>query len=205
MGYAALELTGMKFGRLTALNKHGQLPNGGYLWRCACECGNEKIVYGGSLVSGYTKSCGCISKERPSHTIHGGKGTPIYLLWKSMRERCNTTSSSSYRDYGGRGIKICSEWDDYRRFKEWAETSGYKSGLSIERKNVNGNYEPSNCTWIPVGKQARNTRRTLRVLYNGMFIPLIEYAEISNQNYGTLHSRYRRGALNMETRVGGVA
>jgi hypothetical protein len=191
-----LDLTGQKFKRLIAIEICGKAPNGAYLWRCNCDCGGSKIVPAASLKSGYVGSCGCYSKEHPSNTKHGDKGKSLYIIWKAMRERCNTKSYPKYRIYGGRGISICSEWNKYESFKEWAINNRYIDGLSIERIDVNGNYSPSNCTWIPLKHQARNTRKTIYVEDEfGNRLPLWKFAKDNNISHKLADGRMRTGKI----------
>lgn len=128
-------------------------------------------------------------KIRRANTKHGGKGTTLYHIWKGIRYRCNSPGSHAYHNYGERGIKLCKEWDDFSAFRKWAENNGYKDGLTIERKSVNGPYSPDNCTWIPLAQQARNRRNTLWVDYQGKRLPMSELAEVAGINYHTLYTR----------------
>lgn len=107
--------------------------------------------------------------------------TKLYYIWCSMKARCYCETAKEYRNYGGRGISVCSQWrTDFMSFCDWAMANGYQEGLSIERKDVNGNYEPDNCTWITRKEQTRNKRNTVRVEYNGEVRPLVEWCEMYN-------------------------
>lgn len=126
-----------------------------------CECGKEFKTQTRKVKNGTTQSCGCLQKKKAKEyqTTHGLSGHPLYKVWKQMRARCNSKSNKSYQYYGGRGIKVCKEWDtSFDNFYVWAYGSGYTFGLTIDRKDNDGNYEPSNCRWVTQEVQARNTR-----------------------------------------------
>lgn len=129
---------------------------------CVCECGKSVDVQVSHLVSGETRSCGCLQRDRTSetHRTFGRRQNRIYRIWSGMRTRCFNKNEFGYKNYGGRGITICDEWLDFVAFRAWAQSNGYGESLTIERRNVNGNYEPSNCCWIPRNSQPRNRRDT---------------------------------------------
>lgn len=157
------ELAGKIFGRLTVLQFVDVGADYATRWLCQCECGKQKIVVGKNLVAGRTRSCGC--KQGGRSGLHGAVirthgltyKTPIYTTWLSMRQRCNNPKNQDYRNYGGRGIRICDEWNSFETFLRDMEPT-WKRGLTIERIDVNGNYEPGNCTWIPNSEQWRTRR-----------------------------------------------
>ena len=123
---------------------------------------------------------------------HGDAETRLYRVWCHMKGRCNNSRDARYMYYGGRGIKVCSLWNDsYEEFKEWAVHNGYNDTLSIDRIDVNGNYEPGNCRWIEMEKQAKNKRTTIYVTYDGVTRTLADWAKYLNVKYSTLHKRIR--------------
>lgn len=163
-----IDLTGQKFGRLTAISSPGKNKHDKRIWLCRCDCGKEIFTIAGDLKSGQSTSCGCLRKETTSrvnaelHRKHGMNGTRIYQCWGDMKRRCYNQNAESYKHYGGRGIEVCAEWHDFQTFYDWATKNGYSDDLTIERVDVNGNYEPSNCTWIPKSEQPKNRRRWRR-------------------------------------------
>lgn len=123
---------------------------------------------------------------------HGKSGTPLYNVWKSMRQRCNNPKSSDYRWYGQLGINVCREWDDYQVFEKWALESGYQRGLTIDRKNENRNYCPDNCAWITIIEQQNHKRNRTIITYNGETKSLVEWAKIRNISPQILRDRMHR-------------
>lgn len=124
------------------------------------------------------------------HYKHGGKGTKLYEVWCTMRRRCNCPKVQSYKHYGGRGIKVCEEWqDDFLVFQKWAISNGYQEGLTLDRIDNNGNYEPSNCRWATMKVQANNQRTTLKIEYKGLTKTLHEWADFLGLKPNTLYYR----------------
>lgn len=157
---AKIDLTGQRFGRLTVIEEAGRV-NGTVTWRCRCDCGNESIVLGTNLRAGYSTSCGCYTRERAAteNTRHGGRHDRLYAIWTGMRQRCNNPNSQAYKDYGGRGITVCPEWDhNFAAFRDWALANGYRADLSIDRVDNNGGYRPDNCRWATWHEQRINQR-----------------------------------------------
>ena len=156
-----IDLTGQKFGRLTVIERADNTKQGQAKWLCQCDCGRKTVVMGKSLRNGNTKSCGCLQKETIGYkrTIHGQTNTRFYRIWCGMKSRCYNKKNPHFHLYGGRGIKVCNEWlKDFQTFYDWAIANGYADNLTLDRINVNGNYEPSNCRWITRKEQNNNKR-----------------------------------------------
>lgn len=193
----ALDLTGKTFGEITVLSRAENTKDGTTQWLCKCSCGSEWVVRAGNLKR--IKTCRECSFKKP-YKKHGDCGTRLYNIYMGMRNRCENDNNTSYSHYGGRGITVCSEWQNYDIFKEWALASGYDDTKSIERIDVDGNYEPDNCTWIDMKEQSYNKRNSLRFEIDGKPQDLAEIAEKYNVNYFTLYSRVKRG-IDIKTAV----
>lgn len=186
-------LKGQQFGRLTA-RKFIELKHDGAVWECDCSCGNITTVRAGDLKSKNTKSCGCQRKEviRKLSTKHGVTSNlshdqypKTYKIWRGIVNRCCTPSCSSFHNYGGRGIAVCEAWrNSYEAFI--SDMGECPVGYSIERIDVNGNYEPSNCTWIPLQDQVKNRRNTVLVLLDGKEMLQAEAARVLGVNPSTI-------------------
>lgn len=119
--------------------------------------------------------------------------TKLYYVWGTMRDRCYCKNNTAYKNYGGRGIKICDEWRDFVVFYNWAVNSGYKEGLTLDRINYNGNYEPENCRWTDRVTQNNNRRNNRRFLWKGQEMTLAQICNLEKKNYKVVHSRLLRG------------
>jgi len=153
-------LVGKRFGKLVVISESHKNKYGEWFWNCVCDCGKTVSANGNSMKRGNKKSCGCLlgAHSRRVNTKHGRSTTRLYQIHSSMRARCTNEKHMAYRNYGGRGIKIYEKWMNFEAFESWAKENGYAEDLTIERINVDGNYEPSNCKWIPLKEQIFNRR-----------------------------------------------
>ena len=193
------DISGQKFGRLTAIKPDGRYKSGNVRWLCRCECGNYTHSDSFRLRKGEAKSCGCYASERMTrlNTKHGGFGPRLYEIWRQMHRRCYGKNTKAYKDYGGRGITICDEWKEYKPFQKWAIANGYQEGLTIDRIDVNGNYEPSNCRWATMKEQANNRRSCHIVDYNGERHTISEWADIYGVDQRRLYDRLSRNGWDL--------
>lgn len=206
----AKDLSGQRFGRLTVIRRaEGEYPRPYY--ECICDCGNKIVVEGKRLTSSNTRSCGCLHRQQlvERNYKHGERYTRLYKTWLSMKQRCSV-HRDKYKQWEGRGIKVCEEWNNsFLSFKEWAEANGYNDTLTIDRIDVNGNYEPTNCRWITKAEQQFNKTNTRYFEYKGQKKCLAEWAEIFGMNKPTLYNRvYNLGwsidkALETEVKTNG--
>lgn len=190
------DLTNIRFGKLIALRIVGKNKHNRYLWECLCDCGNKTIVQSVALSSGNTKSCGCLHSEKlvERNITHNMSKDRLYQRWQAMKRRCYGKNIKRFKDYGGRRIKVCNEWlHSFESFQNWALSNGYKKNLTIERRDVNGNYCPDNCCWITKKSQARNTRKNIYLTINGETKLLIDFAKENNLSPQLLRQRYHKG------------
>ncbi|BAN16870.1 HNH endonuclease [Edwardsiella phage PEi21] len=184
-------LTGEVFGKLTVVSRNGKTADDLVTWNATCECGNTVVRTGASLLrarkKGVESSCGC-SHHLRTHGL-SKKFEKLKWVWTAMKQRCRNPSCKDYPNYGGRGIDVCGEWDDFEVFHSWAISSGYSEGVTIERINVNQGYHPDNCTWICNEKQALNTRKIRRFEYRGEMMTLREISEECGVRLHTLKTR----------------
>lgn len=191
------DLTGKKFGRLKVLKRYGSNKKGQAMWMCECECGNINIVNGSNLRTGHVMSCGCLNKELAKERFikHNLRHTKIYNVWRDMKYRCENKNNPQYKDYGGRGISVCDEWNDFNKFYNWAIENGYDEKLSIDRINNNEGYNPSNCRWANAKIQSNNKRNNLIVNINGEKYTVAQLSEKTGIGYEKLRSAYHKGNI----------
>lgn len=199
-----VDLTGQRFGRLIVIKRADNSKDNRAKWLCKCDCGNEKNIVGKSLRKMKTQSCGCLQKEQAKmvNTKHGMRYTKLNKTWNSMKQRCNNSNCKQYKNYGGRGIKVCDEWLDkengFINFYDWSMNNGYQDNLTIDRIDVNGNYEPSNCRWANMKQQSNNRRDNHNITYNNETHTIAEWSEILNINRYTLYYRINKSNMSIE-------
>jgi len=206
------DITGKKFGRLTAIKFIRMGNNFQSYWLFRCDCGNEIETRLSRVNYGHTKSCGCISKERPTktplrlrHKMASKAKSPyldyrFYMTWSGMKARCLNPNATKFGIYGGRGIKVCERWmkfenfrdDMYESYKLHVEKFG-KKNTSIERRNSDGDYEPQNCLWATCREQMQNTRRSRPISYGGKTQVISEWARELGMNPRVIEGRIYRG------------
>ena len=197
-------LTGEIFGRLKVVSftGHRRTPKGvpKKLWTCVCQCGATKVIDHVSLTHHLVQSCGCLKKELciTRSTKHGFAKHPIYSQWCAMKKRCLNPKDSKWKDYGGRGIELCKRWHAFVAFKEDMLPS-WSSGMTIERKDSNGNYEPNNVRWATRLEQSNNTRRNVFVTCNGKTMTVSQFGRefgFSVNRISCIYGRLERGLSN---------
>lgn len=182
-----IDLTGRRYGRLVVLEDTGIRKNKSIVWKCECDCGKIVFPTARHLSIGNTTSCGC------SRIKHGYAGTRIFSIWRGMKERCDNKNSRSYKNYGGRGISICDEWYDIDTFYSWAMSSGYADDLTLDRIDVNGNYEPDNCKWSTDIEQHNNRNDNIYYERDGKNQSIAMWCRELGIKKGTVYRRIQRG------------
>lgn len=204
----AVDMTGFKCGLLTVIRREGTKGRQA-MWLCKCSCGKLFVESGGNLRKGTIKSCGHLRNDRTERqkiayrTIakkkHGDSNSRLYFVWQDMRRRCDYPNDISYENYGGRGIKVCEEWDsDYSAFKEWAMSSGYnpdakRGECTLDRIDPDGDYCPENCRWQSMLKQSNNRRNSYTITHNGETHTAAEWETITGIPKGVIYARYKAG------------
>lgn len=194
------DIKGVRFGRLVV-----QKYVGNRMWECRCDCGSTTKVLGYDLKNGKTRSCGCLRKEvtairsREMLSTHGMTGTRLYRIWCGMKSRCYYKNHIEYINYGGRGIRVCQDWESsFESFFSWAMVNGYSDNLTIDRIDNDGDYCPTNCRWSTYREQ-ENNRRGLRLLtYKGETKTLSEWAKEFNMSPQILHYRISEAKWDIE-------
>jgi hypothetical protein len=179
---------GKRFSRYTVIATAGRNTANQFMYHCVCDCGNKRIVSGYQLVDGLSKSCGCLAAEhrKKANTSHNMTNTKIYQMWAGMKARCYNKKRDGYKNYGGRGIKVCASWK--KSFEQFFQDmkNGYSEGLTIDRIDNDGNYCPENCRWVTRKENYLNSSRIKHITIKGVTKPLYEWLSI----YGRLRWVY---------------
>lgn len=188
------DLIGKKFGRLNVKCLSGTNKHGTKVWLCECDCGNMTTATCSSLTSNKVQSCGCLRNEKISKVTysHGGTHTRLYSILNGMKGRCKDMKNPAYKYYGGKGVSICDEWLDFTNFREWALSNGYSDNLTIDRIDLNGNYEPSNCRWITMTEQLDNKTNSTKFELDGKLYTLRQLSNMFGISYYNLVYRIKR-------------
>ncbi len=176
---------GDRFGRLVAVRP---LRSTGK-WLFECDCGTEKEVLASSVRTGHSRSCGCLNRDasRARHTTHGMAHTKIHRIWRSMLGRCDNPNTKRYDRYGGRGIKVCERWRSFENF--YADMGERPAGLTLDRIDNDGDYEPSNCRWATQKQQHANRDRSVIITFNGETMAAFEWDDRMGYRHGTVFQR----------------
>lgn len=190
-----IDLTNMKFGELTVSYDSGERSSGSVVWTCKCSCGNITNVRAGDLISGNTTSCGHLRGKHniENWTTHGCTNTPEYMTWTSMIKRCTNPNNKSYHRYGGRSITVCDRW--LKSFENFYADMGPRptDQHSIDRRENDGNYEPSNCYWSTKEEQVNNRETNRIVYYKDKKYTIAQLSKECGIDYETLRHRLDRG------------
>ncbi len=186
MGRPLIDMTGKTYGRFTVESRAGWNDFGHPTWNCVCECGERRVINGADLRCGKYESCGCVRRK------HGCSTHPLYNIWTGMIARCSDPDDEAYEGYGGRGIKVCDRWQDVAMFiEDMAQT--YSPGLTIDRRDNDGDYCKENCHWTTMAIQAKNRRDTRLLTHNGETLCASDWANKLGISKHTIYKRLDRG------------
>jgi hypothetical protein len=188
------DLTGQKFNYLTVIEHAGKNDINKHLYLCKCDCGNTTITVGESIKSGNTKSCGCMRKQMivDKNFKHGYAKQPMYNVWCTVKDRCLNPNNKSYANYGGRGICLSKDWDDYKNFHRDMSFT-YKHGLTLERVDNEKGYSKDNCVWASRITQCNNTRRNHLIEYEGKILTVSQMSREYNMKPYIVQKRISSG------------
>lgn len=194
--------SGDRFERWLVLEEAGKDKHGNILWKCKCDCGTIRNVTASALSKGASKSCGCLQKETASILFreHGFSRSKFSATYSNMIQRCFNPNHPKYNTYGLRGITVCKEWREHPvSFYNWASSSNYEEGLSLDRIDNDGNYEPSNCHWVTIKAQQNNMRSNHYITYKGETKSISQWAVTLGLHPTTLTHRLKNGWTEEET------
>ena len=192
MGRKAIDLSGMKFGKLTAISIDHKKGSRNY-WNCVCDCGGKRVVSNDHLRNGDITDCGCYRKHQPHWKKHGMYDSRLYRIWSLMKERCYNPKRKEYPRYGGRNIRVCSEWLNSTNFIEWALSNGYSDELTLDCIDNDGDYCPENCRWVSREIQQNNRCANRYITYNGETKTITQWAKEYGLTYYQLQKRIKSG------------
>jgi len=179
-----------KFGKWTVISR--DILKASKYWWCKCDCGKIISVNKYNLFAGKSSSCLNCRIQENRGIRHGMSKHRLYVTWCNMKDRCNNLNSLDYKNYGGRGISICERWNYFPNFAEDMDST-YQKGLTLERKDTNGNYILSNCIWIPKSEQSKNRRNVHKLEYRGKIYSQVELIALSGLPRGTIEGRMKLG------------
>ena len=190
-----IEMTGKRFGRLVVVEQAGISLTKKALWLCRCECGEERIIAGYDLRAGNCRSCGCLRRDMlvERNTTHGKTYSKVYRSWAHVLDRCLNPNDGAFQNYGGRGITVCARWQSFENFLKDMGEPPAGAGVSIERVENNGNYEPGNCCWATQKEQSRNKRNNRFLTFNGVTLCVSDWAKRIGMKCSTLQQRIISG------------
>ena len=194
----AHDIKGQRFGRLVAIERVGSNRRKEWLWRCACDCGSETIVPSYRLRHGGVTSCGCHQRDCAYRSKKAKNNPRLYGVYRDMKDRCYNKNCEQYKNYGGRGIKICSEWGKFDAFCDWALANGYNPNAkygqcTIDRIDTNGDYSPVNCRWVNLEQQANNRRVNSLITYANKTMTATQWERERGLWNGAIAYRLSRG------------
>jgi hypothetical protein len=196
-------ISGQKYNRWTAVCYSHNAATGNIFWQFICECGISKSVSAHRVISGHSKSCGCLRKEAPFNVTHGLRKHPLYPVWSAMKRRCYNKKSENYHDYGGRGIIVCPEWkDSFLSFYNDMADGYIKGEVELDREDVNGDYKKSNCRWATMIQGANNKRTSKYLSHNGIVRTISEWGRYLGVRDNTIGNRMRKGWADYECLFG---
>lgn len=202
-----IDLSGMRFGRLTVVDRAENSESNSIRWNCVCDCGNKTVSFSNGLRNGSATSCGCLSRQRfselgKSKRKHGLSRSKIQDAWLHMKQRCYSKRSDQYKNYGAKGIKVCDRWKE--SFENFVADMGEPPSRlhTLERIDTRGNYEPENCRWATVKEQQRNRTNNLVIEIDGMRKCLAEWCEETNTGYQKAYARIKKLGWNPRDAIG---
>ena len=197
-------MIGKKFNMLTVLEECKERKRGYKIYKCLCDCGNITYVRSSHLKNNNTKSCGCLH-HKPNRLVHGKYKTRIYRIYHDIKSRCYNRNETAYKNYGARGIVVCDEWlDDFMNFYNWSTENGYNNSLTIDRINVDGDYEPNNCRWVTMKEQQNNRRNNVYLTCHGKTQTMSQWADELGIKKCTIKARRKYGWSDEECLFGKV-